>query len=88
MDFVFCDGHNIFCNLLLPLTVHPWLEFDLLRIFVTVMFFTSWGRQPHVKPPSWRTRVSLLVWVITCDLSGMGGPTSSCVIASIPLGVI
>jgi hypothetical protein len=27
--------------------------------------------------PTWRTRVSLFVWVITLDLSGMGGPTSS-----------
>jgi hypothetical protein len=29
------------------------------------------------KPPHWRTRVSLFVWVITLDLSGMVGPTSS-----------
>jgi hypothetical protein len=27
--------------------------------------------------PTWRTRVSLFVWVFTLDLSGMGGPTSS-----------
>jgi hypothetical protein len=40
-------------------------------------FFTVWGCQPHAKPPTWRTRVSLFVWVITLDLSGMVGPTSS-----------
>jgi hypothetical protein len=27
--------------------------------------------------PNWRTRVSLFVWVINLDLSGMGGPTIS-----------
>jgi hypothetical protein len=27
--------------------------------------------------PTWRTRVFLFVWVITLDLSGMGGPISS-----------
>jgi hypothetical protein len=32
---------------------------------------------PHAKPSTWRTGVSLFVWVITLDLSGMGGPTSS-----------
>jgi len=28
-------------------------------------------------PPSWRARVSLLVWAITFELSGIGDPTSS-----------
>jgi hypothetical protein len=28
------------------------------------------------QPPTWRTRVSLFVWIIPLDLSGMGGPTS------------
>jgi len=36
-----------------------------------------WGCYPHAKPPTWRTRVSLFVWIITLDLSGMGGPTNS-----------
>jgi hypothetical protein len=31
-------------------------------------FFMGWNCQPHVPPPTWRTRVSLFVWVITCDL--------------------
>jgi hypothetical protein len=29
------------------------------------------------QPPTWRTRVSLLVWRIAFDLSGMGGPTGN-----------
>jgi hypothetical protein len=40
-------------------------------------FFTVWGCQPHAKPSTWRIRISVFVWVITLDLSGMGGPTSS-----------
>ena len=40
-------------------------------------YFPVWGCQPHTQPPTWRTRVSLFVWVIALDLSGMGGPTSS-----------
>ena len=49
----------------------------LCSTFVTISFFTVWGCQPHAKPPTWRTKVSLFVLVITLDLSGMGGPTSS-----------
>jgi hypothetical protein len=45
--------------------------------FGTNYFFTVWGCQPHAKPPTSRTRVSIFVWVIPLDLSGMGGPTSS-----------
>ena len=41
------------------------------------IIFTAWSCQPHAQPPTWRTRVSLFVWVTTLDLSGMGGPTSS-----------
>jgi hypothetical protein len=29
------------------------------------------------QPPTWRTRVSLLVWPIASDPSGMGGPTGN-----------
>jgi len=39
------------------------------------------------QPPTWRTRVSLLVWVITLDVSGMGGPTTSYATASIGLWI-
>ena len=41
------------------------------------------GLSAPVQPPTWRTRVSLFVWVITFDLFGMGGPTSSYATASI-----
>ena len=44
------------------------------------------GRTPN--PLLRRTGVSLLVWVITFDLSGMGGPTSSYATAGIALRII
>jgi hypothetical protein len=47
------------------------------RSFSTNIHFMGWDCQPHAQPPTWRTRVSLFVWVITLDLSGMGGPTGS-----------
>jgi hypothetical protein len=37
------------------------------------------------QPPTWRTRVSHLIWVITFDLSGSGGPTSSYTTVSVAL---
>jgi hypothetical protein len=40
------------------------------------------------QPPTWRTRVSLFVRVITLDLSGMGGPASSYATAVIALRII
>jgi len=43
----------------------------------TNIFFMGWGCQPHAQPPTWRTRISLFVWVITFDLTGMDGLTSS-----------
>ena len=51
-------------------------------------FFMGWGCQPHAQFPTWRTRVSLLVWVITFDLSGKGDPTSSYATAGIALRII
>jgi hypothetical protein len=38
--------------------------------------FMGWG-QPYAQAPTWRCRVSFFVWVITLDLCGMRGPTSS-----------
>jgi len=43
------------------------------------------GCQPHTQPSTWRTRVSLLDWVITCHVSDMGGSASSCVTSGIAL---
>ena len=40
-------------------------------------YFYDVGLEPHAQIPTWRTRVSLFVWVIAHDLSAMGGPTSS-----------
>jgi hypothetical protein len=40
---------------------------------------TGWSCQPHAQSPTWRARV----WIITSDLPGMGGPTSSCATAGI-----
>jgi hypothetical protein len=53
-----------------------------------LIFFMVRGRQPLAHPPTWRTRVSLLVWIIPFDLSGMGDPTSSYATAGIALRVI
>lgn len=39
------------------------------------------------QPPTWRTRMSLFVWVITFDLSDVGDPTSSNAIARIALKI-
>jgi hypothetical protein len=49
--------------------------------------FVRWGHQPHVQPPTWTTRVSHLVWVITFDLSGMESPTISYATHSIALSM-
>jgi hypothetical protein len=55
--------------------------------FETVIFFMVRGSQPLAQPPTWRTRVSLLVWIIPFNLSGMDGPTSSYATAGIALRV-
>jgi hypothetical protein len=39
-------------------------------------------------PATWRTRISLFVWVTTFDLSGMEGTTSSYATASVVLRII
>jgi hypothetical protein len=64
---------------------HPVSNF---RSFSTEHFFMGWGCQPHTQPPTWRTRVSLFVWVITSDLSGMGCSISSYGNASIALRIV
>ena len=51
-------------------------------------FFMGWGCRPHAQPPTWRTRISLFVWVITFDLSCMGGPNSCCATTSIALRIL
>jgi hypothetical protein len=39
-------------------------------------------------PPNWRTRVSLVVWFLPLDLSGIGDPTSSYATAGIARRVL
>jgi len=53
------------------------------KIFVTDVRFLA-----SPQPPPWMTWISLFVWVITFDLSGMGVPTSSYTNASLTLQII
>jgi hypothetical protein len=55
--------------------------------FLNNLMFPVWGCQPHVLPPTWRTRVFLFVWLLPLDLSGLGGPTSTYATAGIALRV-
>jgi hypothetical protein len=43
---------------------------------------------PTPNPPTWRARVSLIVWHLPRNLTGMGGPTSSYAAADIALEFI
>ena len=42
------------------------------EVFWTQILFRGGVATPHAQPPTWRTRVSLFVRVITFDLSGLG----------------
>jgi hypothetical protein len=64
-------------------SIHP----RLIICFLNNLVFTVWGCYPHAKPPTWRTRVSLFVWLLPLYLSGMGDSTSSCTTAGIALRV-
>jgi hypothetical protein len=63
---------------------HSFQLYRLLSKFV----FTGLGCQPNAQPRTWRTRVSLLVWNLTLDLSGLGDPASSYATAGIALEII
>jgi hypothetical protein len=60
----------------------------LLLGFITMIIFMVWGCQPHAQPPTWRTRVPLLVWAITFDLSDKWDPASSYTTAVTALSII
>ena len=64
---------------------HPVSNF---RSFSADLSFRRWRFQPHAQPLTWRTRVSLFLWVNTFDLSFTGGPTSSHPTAIIALRII
>jgi hypothetical protein len=72
---------------LYPSVLSRFPRFDF-RFRDICVFFTVRGRQPLAQPPTWRTRVSLSVWIIPFDLSGLGDPTSSYATAGIALKVI
>ena len=60
-----------------------------LSTFFSMCFFSGWwGAGPSTQPATWRTSVSLFVWVLSFDLSGKGGPTSSYATAGIALWII
>jgi hypothetical protein len=61
--------------------------FQLYRL-LNKFVFTGLGCQPNVQPPTWITRVSLLVWNLTLDLSGLGDTASSYATAGIALEII
>ena len=59
------------------------------RFFSMCVFFGGWwGAGPSTQPPTWRTIVSLFVWVLSFDLSGKGGLTSSYATSGIALRII
>jgi hypothetical protein len=58
------------------------------RNFSTNISFTGWDYQPHAQPPTWKTRVSLFVWVITFDMSGTWCHKSSITTARIALRIM
>jgi hypothetical protein len=64
-------------------SIHP----RLIIWFLNNLVFTVWGCQSHAQPLTWGTRVSLFVWLLPFDLSGIGTPTSSYATAGIGLRV-
>jgi hypothetical protein len=59
--------------------LQPWVSLGLLYNqsspgvrFLNKIIFYRMGLLAHAQPPSWRTRVSLLVWTPPFDLSGLG----------------
>ena len=51
-------------------------------------FFSGVRSKPNAQPPTWRTRVSLFVWVITFDLSGLGDTASIYATGGLALRII
>ena len=65
-----------------------WPSF--IRFFSTCVFSSPgwWGAGPSTQTPTWRTRVSLFVWMISFDLSGKADPNSSYATAGTVLSII
>jgi hypothetical protein len=66
----------------------PYVRLKSLKVSQQLKLFTGWGWKPHAQPPTWRARVSLFVWIVTFDLSGMGDRTSSYATACIAVRII
>jgi hypothetical protein len=66
----------------------PYVRLQSLKVSQQLKLFTGWGRQPHAQPPTWMAMVSIFVWIITFDLSGMGDPTSSYATDGIALRIV
>jgi hypothetical protein len=80
--------HRLYNSVRVLGSLNSHLQARLLLGFVTMIIFTVWGCQPYAQPPTWRTRVPLLVRVFTFDLSGKGDPASSYATAGIALRII
>jgi hypothetical protein len=55
--------------------------------FLNNLIFKVRGCQPHVQSPTWKTRVSLFIWLLPLNLSGLGGLTSNYATADTALRV-
>jgi hypothetical protein len=55
--------------------------------FLNNIIFTVRDFEPQAQPPTWRTSVTLFVWLLPHDLSSQGGPTSRYATAGIALRV-
>ena len=67
------------------LSIRP--AFNNWAFLAVLDFFPGRGCWPCAQPPTWRARVSLFVWLLPFDLSGLGGLTSSYATAGIALRV-
>jgi len=55
----------------------PSIIIKSIQLIPLLNFRNNGVVNPTPNPQPGRTRVSLFVWVVTLDLSGMGGPTGS-----------
>jgi hypothetical protein len=70
-----------------PVDILPSVQFSLYD-FPQQEDFTRLESQSTAQPPTWRTRVPLLFWSLSFDLSAKGDPTSSYATGGIALQVI
>ena len=68
--------------------VHLWSPSEASLSVFERNFFPGWGCYHQAQPPTWMTVVSLFVWVITFDRSGLSDPVSSYTTAGFVLRII